>query len=65
MRYILAAALLLASLDCLAATAHWTGQRRMVQTVTYQIAWECEYYYNGRYFTEIFQNSCPSSIEVR
>lgn len=49
----------------LAAQAFWTGQQRQVQTVTYQIAWECEYNYNGQKFWRIFKFSCPSSVEVQ
>jgi hypothetical protein len=48
-----------------AATAFFTGRQEMVQTVTYQQAWRCEYNYNGQMIYEIFQTSCPSSIEVQ
>lgn len=47
-----------------AVTAIWTGKQEMVQTVTYQMAWRCEYMYAGQYFWRVFKNSCPSSIEV-
>ena len=45
-------------------TAFWTGKSRPVQTVTYQTAWECEYNYNGQYFTKVFQSTCPSSVTI-
>lgn len=51
-------------LSAFAATAHFTGRQEMVQTVTYQMAWKCEYNYAGQTFWRIFKNSCPSSIEV-
>lgn len=47
-----------------AATAYWTGKSEMVQTVTHRMAWRCEYNYNGRVFTELFESSCPSSVTV-
>jgi len=46
------------------ATAYFTGKQTMVQTVTYQMAWECEYKYLGNTFHRVFKNNCPSSIEV-
>lgn len=48
----------------LAATAYWTGRSEMVQTVTHRMAWRCEYNYNGRVFTELFERTCPSSVRV-
>jgi len=47
-----------------AATAFWTGRQEQVQTVTYQMAWNCEYNYAGQTFWRVFKNSCPSSVEV-
>ncbi len=57
--------LLLLPLSVQAATATWTGRQEMVQTVTYQQAWNCEYQYAGQKFWRVFKNSCPSSIEVQ
>lgn len=48
----------------LAATGYWTGKQEMVQTVTYQMAWKCEYNVNGQMVYLIFKNRCPSSVEV-
>jgi hypothetical protein len=58
-------AAVLTSFQAHAATAYWTGAQRQVTTVTYQMVWECEYNYQGRVFTRLFQTSCPSSIEVQ
>lgn len=55
---------LTASLPALAVTATWTGRQEMVQTVTYQTAWRCEYQYAGQRFWKVFKKPCPSSIEV-
>jgi hypothetical protein len=48
----------------LAATAFFTGRMEMVQTVTYQMAWKCEYNYAGQTFWKVFKNNCPSRVEV-
>jgi len=48
-----------------AATAFFTGRQEMVQTVTYQQAWRCEYNYLGQTFYRLFQTSCPSSVQVQ
>ena len=48
-----------------AATAYWTGEMNMVQSVTGQMVWNCKYQYAGRYFWQAFAGSCPSSIEVQ
>lgn len=58
------AALLAASGQAYAALAFWTGKQEQVQTVTYQMAWRCEYNYNGQLFWKVFKTSCPSSVEV-
>ena len=55
----------LATNSAFAATAYWTGRQEQVQTVTYQMAWKCEYNYAGQTFWRVFQTSCPSSIEVQ
>jgi hypothetical protein len=47
------------------ATAYFTGKQEMVQTVTYQSGWNCEYNYAGRTFWRTFVGSCPSSVQVR
>ena len=47
-----------------AGTAFWTGKSEMVQTVTYRMAWRCEYNYNGKIFTELFESNCPSSVTI-
>lgn len=62
--FILAAALLSAA-QAQAATAFWTGKQVQVQTVTYKMAWKCEYNYLGKTFWFIYENSCPSSVEVQ
>ena len=33
-----------------AATAFFTGRQEMIQTVTNQMGWRCEYQYAGKYF---------------
>ncbi len=64
MRTIVLIAALLGASAANAATAIWTGRMEQVQTVTYQWAWRCEYMYAGQKFWKLFQNSCPSSVEV-
>jgi hypothetical protein len=56
---------LFAATAAMAATAIWTGQQEMVTTVTGKSAWKCYYNYNGQIFTQIFETSCPSSIEIQ
>lgn len=55
---------LMVAAHAFAATAFFTGKQEMVQTVTYQSAWKCEYNYNGQKFWRVFKTSCPSSVEV-
>jgi hypothetical protein len=64
-RLALAVLVGLVALPAYAATAYWTGRQEQVQTVTYQIAWNCEYNYAGQTFWRVYQGSCPSSIEVQ
>ncbi len=65
MRNFAALLALLACSQAHANTAIWTGRSEMVQTVTYQWVWRCEYNYNGQRFWRLFQNSCPASIQVQ
>lgn len=60
----LACMFLFASNALMASSAYWTGKSEMVRTVTYKMAWKCEYNYNGRIFTELFESGCPSSVTV-
>jgi hypothetical protein len=60
----IALALLLVSTQALAATAYWTGEMKMVQSVTGSMVWNCKYQYAGQFFWRAFANSCPSSVEV-
>jgi hypothetical protein len=48
-----------------AATAYFTGRWEQVQTVTFKMGWKCEYNYNGQTFWQVFDRSCPSTIEVQ
>lgn len=64
MRKLIAAVLLLASGAALAATATWTGNVQLVQSVTGAPAWNCEYSYAGRTFWRAFSSHCPPSVEV-
>jgi len=48
-----------------AATAYWTGRSEMVQTVTFKMAWKCEYQYNGQMLYFIFEGRCPPSVQVQ
>jgi hypothetical protein len=64
MKLTIAILVLLAFSQAQAATAFFTGRMEMVQTVTYQMAWRCEYNYAGQTFYRLFQNSCPSTVEV-
>lgn len=62
---VIACASILASAPAQAATAFWTGKQVSVQTVTYQMGWNCEYNYAGKTFWRVFIGSCPSSVEVQ
>lgn len=64
-RIVLTVALLAVATSAHAAQAFWTGKQEMVQTVTYQTAWRCEYSYNGQKFYFVFKDRCPSSVEVQ
>lgn len=63
-KLIVLAAILGYSAASMAATAFFTGQMHQVQTVTYQMAWSCQYNYAGRTFWRTFTGNCPSSVEV-
>ena len=65
MKTLIAMTCLLVMGQAHAATAFFTGRMEMVQTVTYQMAWRCEYNYAGQTFYRLFQNSCPSSVAVQ
>jgi hypothetical protein len=47
-----------------AVRAMWTGRHEMVQTVTYRMAWNCQYMANGQTFWMVFDKFCPSSVDV-
>jgi len=47
-----------------AATAYWTGQMKMVQSVTGNTVWNCQYQYAGNYFWRAFGGTCPMSVDV-
>lgn len=64
-KVFLVVALLSAVIPAFAATAIFTGRQEMVQTVTYQTAWNCEYNYLGQRFWRVYTGSCPSSVEVQ
>ena len=48
-----------------AATAYFTGQMEMVQSVTGRMVWNCQYQYAGQYFWRAFSGTCPSSVQVQ
>lgn len=58
-------ALLVWSAASFAETAYWTGRSEIVQTVTYQTAFNCEYNYAGQTFWQAYKNFCPASVEVQ
>ncbi len=45
--------------------ATWTGQGQQVQTVTGQIAWQCQYNYAGQTFYLLMDGYCPAYTQVR
>lgn len=65
MKKVLLVVLLFASSSAFAATAYWTGRMEQIQTVTFQMGWNCEYNYQGQIFWRVFINSCPSTIEIQ
>lgn len=64
-KIILGMAMAAAASSAFAVTASWTGRQEMVQTVTYQTAWNCQYQYGGQTFWRVFKGSCPSTVEVQ
>ena len=64
-KVLIGIALLSVFVPAFAATAFFTGRSQIVQTVTYQTGWNCEYRYAGRTFWQTFVGSCPSSVEVQ
>jgi hypothetical protein len=48
-----------------AATAFRTGNQQMVQTVTNQSGWSCEYRYLNQTFWRTFVGMCPQSVQVQ
>lgn len=65
MKKLLILALCLASMPAFPATAFWTGQMEIIQTVTYQVGYRCEYSYAGQNFWLVFTSICPPSTEVQ
>ena len=47
-----------------AATAFFTGQSNMEQSVTGRYVYNCQYQYAGHYFWRAFTSYCPTSVEV-
>lgn len=60
----IALALLFACSCAFAATAVWTGRMEIVQSVTGQAVFNCQYQYAGQFFWRQFASSCPATIEV-
>lgn len=62
-----ALALLLICAPAFAAMAHFTGRQEMIQTVTFQSAWRCQYSVNGQYFWLVFPfiQGCPPTVNVQ
>jgi hypothetical protein len=66
LKKLLVGAILLACGTASAATAFWTGRSEMVQTVTYRMAWKCEYQVYGNTFWVVIEGSlCPMTMEVK
>lgn len=63
-KLILGAAIAVICASAFAAQAFHTGRQEMVQTVTYQMAWRCQYNYNGQLFWRVFKDMCPPMIDV-
>ncbi len=49
----------------LSQQAMFTGQSQQVQTVTGQMAWQCQYNYAGQSFYLLMQTYCPFSVPVQ
>jgi hypothetical protein len=47
-----------------AATAFFTGQMNMGQSVTGRMVYNCQYQYAGHLFWRSFATYCPQSIEI-
>lgn len=67
--YSIGLALVLVSSAAHAATAYWTGRQEMVQTVTNQMAWRCEYEYMSKTYWVMFPQSptfrCPATVQLQ
>jgi hypothetical protein len=49
----------------LSQQAVFTGKGQQVQTVTGQMAWQCQYNYAGQSFYLLMQTYCPFSVPVQ
>lgn len=55
---------LLPASSAFSMSAFWTGRQSQIQTITYKMAWKCEYRFSGHTFWMVFEGSCPSSVDV-
>jgi hypothetical protein len=65
MSKLVGAALVAIAFSAHAATAFFTGQMNMVQSVTGQMVWNCQYQYAGHTFWRAYAGNCPSQVEVQ
>lgn len=65
MRKLLLIGFACAACEAFAATAYFTGRQEMVQTVTNQMGWKCQYQYAGNYFWRVFLGQCPVTVEIQ
>lgn len=64
MRIVFVAVMLAICSNAFAATAFFTGNQEIVQSVTGRVVWNCQYNYAGRLFWRAFSVACPSQIEI-
>jgi hypothetical protein len=56
--------LTLSALPAFAGTAFFTGRMHQVQTAKNEIAWDCQYNYQGKTFWRKHKGSCPSQVHA-
>ena len=54
----------LSALPASAATAFFTGRMQQIQTAKHEVAWNCQYNYQGKTFWRTFVGTCHSQVRV-
>jgi len=54
----------LTALPAFAGTAFFTGRMHQVQTANHEVAWECQYNYQGKMFWRTYKGTCPAQAKA-